>query len=652
LIIVPKFVFEVPYFRQYLWTIRPVISSGLLLYASAHPDFGIDVEDKQRQYSGQQSLFPDYFDPARVDTGLRQIEQLTWAPRMGPSATRTIEQAWQRDLNADEKGELTKIAVELADGEASVLRILDQLERVPKSLDGRAFILENVLATLPLKFTGEQLTRLNLLINGAYLRLYLQALNTRVFVDTPIGALDCGLRNEPDLNDTFVSFSALRGYAEALGIRRSIERLSWSDLVELREDLLFRWCVRPFVASAAGDDLVKREIERALRESGVYAMINRDLVFKLDELRDYLKRLWEKVDVGVDAATRLAQFDYTQASTQWLKRRVSDRLRQVEQRGKDPQKTLPLVVQFQDKDSHGRREMKAHFAILTIREDEFRAVLRRFPESEHYLRQRFYEIARVARKDGAATTVVAILRSLEQGSGAALDATRDIIDDVDPDVIVVAGIGGGLPSAEYTLGDVVVATSVQDLRVHALIQGQGVEFAAVGNRVRKSISRLLAHLPAFDRELATWSNSASLGCLRPLLVPSSVSDADVYGSAEWIASVRASIERHFAASTKRDHPRVISGSVASSDALIKDADRAETTREFIRQVMAFEMEAAGVFQAASRAEKEYPVLVVRGISDIIGLKRDPQWTQYACDTAASFVHELITSGLLSTSLDS
>src|SRR5262249_36307589 len=54
-----------------------------------------------------------------------------------------------------------------------------------------------------------------------------------------------------------------------------------------------------------------------------------------------------------------------------------------------------------------------------------------------------------------------------------------------------------------------------------------------------------------------------------------------------------------------------------------------------------EMEAGGVYEAARQAR--CPLLCVRGISDIVGFKRSPEWTSYACQTAASFVMALLRS---------
>jgi hypothetical protein len=51
--------------------------------------------------------------------------------------------------------------------------------------------------------------------------------------------------------------------------------------------------------------------------------------------------------------------------------------------------------------------------------------------------------------------------------------------------------------------------------------------------------------------------------------------------------------------------------------------------------------------AARYADQGTRVLAIRGLSDITGYSRDPAWTEYAAYSAASFMHALITSGIIS-----
>ncbi len=164
---------------------------------------------------------------------------------------------------------------------------------------------------------------------------------------------------------------------------------------------------------------------------------------------------------------------------------------------------------------------KVDFAIITMREDELRAVLDRFPGEAVESQNRFYRISRVPVRDGS-TAVVAVARAFEQGTGESQTVARHIIDDLEPHWILLVGIAGGVPDFEHTLGDVVLSTRVNDLTV----------------------------------------------------------------------------------------------------------------------------EAAGVFRATRSGGREYPFLSIRGLSDIVGFKRHPDWTAYACHSAAAFTLALVRSGLV------
>ena len=93
--------------------------------------------------------------------------------------------------------------------------------------------------------------------------------------------------------------------------------------------------------------------------------------------------------------------------------------------------------------------------ILTIREDEFRAVLNVFPDHHYKSRHREYTL-RTADAGQGARYRLAVLRQIEQGNGEAQEAARDLVDDVQPLLLLVVGIAGGLPSDDISLGDVVL----------------------------------------------------------------------------------------------------------------------------------------------------------------------------------------------------
>ena len=58
------------------------------------------------------------------------------------------------------------------------------------------------------------------------------------------------------------------------------------------------------------------------------------------------------------------------------------------------------------------------------------------------------------------------------------------------------------------------------------------------------------------------------------------------------------------------------------------------------------MELTGVWHAARYANQGTHVLAIRGLSDIIGYRRDAAWTEFAAYSAAAFMHALLTSGII------
>ncbi len=71
---------------------------------------------------------------------------------------------------------------------------------------------------------------------------------------------------------------------------------------------------------------------------------------------------------------------------------------------------------------------------------------------------------------------------------------------------------------------------------------------------------------------------------------------------------------------------------------MKDDEKMSVLLKFARQVVAVEMESAGIYKAT---HGRVPFLAIRGISDVVGFKRDPDWTAYACETAAAFARAFL-----------
>lgn len=287
-------------------------------------------------------------------------------------------------------------------------------------------------------------------------------------------------------------------------------------------------------------------------------------------------------------------------------------------------------------------EGRIEFGVITVREDEYLAVFDRFRPKDIAHGRRTYEIGSINTTTSAHPRF-ALVRAIAQGQGTAQDVARDLIEDLRPKWLLLIGICGAVPSLDFTLGDVVCATRVYDFCVSVAGQGVNNAFSTTGGPMHKDVEDLLARLPGITRRLRTWNNVKSIGMMPNIKVPSLNSDR-YYGSKEWQTETQRCLAHHFNLRTGPRRPSVTARPVASSNTLVKDADLLSQWQTEARAVSAVEMELGGVYIAARRPDKEYPILAIRGISDIVGLRREEAWTNYACKIAAAFALALVKSG--------
>jgi nucleoside phosphorylase len=280
---------------------------------------------------------------------------------------------------------------------------------------------------------------------------------------------------------------------------------------------------------------------------------------------------------------------------------------------------------------------KIDFGIVTIREDENAAVLQRFEGIATEERRRRYRIRRLTLATGGAYTL-AVVRCLEQGTTEAQAATYALLEDLEPRFVLVVGIAGGVPSHELSLGDVVVSNRIIDFSVEAVIRGGGRQYALGGGPLHPEAAKLAADIASAiaDGQLDSWSSPDAITHPRPGV---DLSDKQLYGDNDWKRSLRGKLEHHVNGRSRP--PLAITGAIASSDRLIKDDETLARWLQIARQVVAVEMESAGVYRATH--EHSVPLLAIRGISDVVGLKREPGWTAYACHSAAAFVRAFLAT---------
>jgi WD40 repeat protein/nucleoside phosphorylase len=285
---------------------------------------------------------------------------------------------------------------------------------------------------------------------------------------------------------------------------------------------------------------------------------------------------------------------------------------------------------------------KVDFGIITMREDEFEAVLKRFPPRWLCLGEQQYNIAELQCRSGA-LLYAAIVRTAEPGHGDAQFAATHLLTELNPSCLVLIGIGGAKPESEFTLGDVVVGTRLQDFSVTAALPGGKVETSIRSAPSHRLVQTAIANLSATKSILGGWNSEQAIG--KPL-PPVILSDQNFKGDADWNAKIRASLTRRFAPQKRVRRPLVTAATLGSGNLLMKDPMLFQRWLDFARDLKAVEMEFPGVFMAARSVKGDRPVLAIRGISDVVGFARDSDWTEYACQTAASFARSFLTSGLL------
>ncbi|MCY0989516.1 hypothetical protein OV203_20415 [Nannocystis sp. ILAH1] len=283
----------------------------------------------------------------------------------------------------------------------------------------------------------------------------------------------------------------------------------------------------------------------------------------------------------------------------------------------------------------GERVMKIDVGILTMKEEEYDALLDKFaPSGARSGENRSYDVAEIDTPRGICR--VAITRVAKQGNVYAQNAASEMLSDVAPSFVLVVGIGGGVPTPDFCLGDVVISDYIHDLTLEDTgATPEARRFSALGGPLHPKATRIVERLRAIERGAGSWSEPSSIGFDRPRFDGSHTTN-----DAEWNREINDAFQRN----SERAAPKATAKAVASSDRLVKDPELLQQWRSVLKAVAAVEMESAGVYVLCQR--KGVPVIAIRGISDIVGWKRDEAWTIYACHSAAAFTRMLIASGEL------
>jgi nucleoside phosphorylase len=205
---------------------------------------------------------------------------------------------------------------------------------------------------------------------------------------------------------------------------------------------------------------------------------------------------------------------------------------------------------------------------------------------------------------------------------------------------MLVGIAGATPSREFTLGDVVLATELHDFSVRAAVFGKGTEYRGGGGAMAPEVEDFIGLLAG--RAHGDWNEVQAIGRRSP---PVDVDAPDAtYGDPDWQRKVRSAMSHHFPTPRSVRKPQMTTRPFAGGNLLVKDDALWREWQSHARQIEAVEMELGGMYEATRTRNRVYPILVCKGISDVVGFRRDDDWTSYACETAAAGAMALLALG--------
>lgn len=248
------------------------------------------------------------------------------------------------------------------------------------------------------------------------------------------------------------------------------------------------------------------------------------------------------------------------------------------------------------------------FAIIVALQEELNALKLYFPElqlvqSTKSQTRRYYTANIPTRNGGIYRVVATLLNSM--GNLEAAHATSDLISAWNPRYILVNGIAGGLNRSGQDFGDIVVSESITYYELGKIV---GAEITP-RNKQFLSDQTLLGGLLNFTN--GGWRFN----------LPS----------------------RPDGKPTSNTFPNVHVGPFASGEKIIANYDAANNLKKYQSNLIAVEMESAGVASAAFSALKKIGFIAIRSICDFADSSKNDQWHEYAAKAAASYLRAFLES---------
>jgi nucleoside phosphorylase/tetratricopeptide (TPR) repeat protein len=248
------------------------------------------------------------------------------------------------------------------------------------------------------------------------------------------------------------------------------------------------------------------------------------------------------------------------------------------------------------------------FAIIVALQEELNALKYYFPELQLVQsiksQTRRYYAATVPTLNGGSYRIVATLLN-SMGNLEAAHATSTLINSWNPRYILVNGIAGGLNRNSQEFGDIVISESITYYEIGKIVG----EKTTPRNKQFPSDQTLLNSLLNFTN--SSWR----------LTLPS----------------------RPDGKKTNNILPKVHIGPFASGEKIIASLNTVNSLKKYQSNLIAIEMESAGVASAAFSALKKIGFISIRAICDFADSSKNDKWHEYAAKAATSYLRAFLAS---------
>ncbi len=269
------------------------------------------------------------------------------------------------------------------------------------------------------------------------------------------------------------------------------------------------------------------------------------------------------------------------------------------------------------------------YLIVTFIRDEYETVLAHFPASNKESASSTIGSTRVVSVPTKTKqkAKVAIARIEKKGNISALKNILGLITEQKPRLVLAVGIAGAPPQSDIFWGDVLLANDILNMTVSAETS-KGKEEAVASTFLNPTVKKYIANLATDD--FLAWQQSNINNRPKVKRIGNTWT-----GNKEWDKKIKEVL----AENEKQEQPKFVVGPIVCSGSLIKSHESMQRMLLINRDILGIDMESVGVAEACE--EKNILLLIIRGISDIVGHERSDEWKIYACKTAASFALELV-----------